>query len=425
MTQKSRRDFIRASSLLVAGGAVTGPLSISRSAHAAGRQQLRIGLVGCGRAGGDAVSRALENAGGSVTLVAMADAFGDRLQASLRQLKSRCSGKLDVPRERRFVGLQAYRQLLALELELVVLATPPAFRPLHFEAAVRAGKHVFLETPVAVDPLGARHVMHTGRLARQQGVAVAAGLPHRHAPAYQQIMHQVREGRIGAPILLRVYRNGGTLRSSPRHPRQSEMEYQLRNWRFFSHLSGEPIVERHVGSLDVGNWLLDDVPVSATALGGRCAPEQVEGSGGVSDHFFCEFVYRSGARMYSQCRRLSGCWNNVSEHVHGAGGRADISGGKIYDRAGSRIWMTKAMRDGRQCQQQGLIAALRDGLMPNETAWAVQSTLTALMGRQAAQSGRTVSWDDLIHSAETLGGVESPAALGHSPAPLALSVAEL
>ncbi len=408
MTQKSRRDFIRASSLLVASGAVAGGLSIARSVHAYGSEQIRVGLIGCGACGKEAAIRALSTTSGPVRLVAMADAFGDRIQSALRAIKSRHAEQVEVPRERCFVGLDAYRNLLASDLDLVILATPPGFRPLHFEAAIAAGKHVFMEKPVAVDAPGVRRVLRTGALAQQKSLAVAVGLRHRHEQAYRETIAQLQGGMIGEPVALRVYRNGGGLRPGLRRHRQSELEYQLRNWQHFNWLSGDQIVEGHIHNLDVGNWLMNAFPIAANAQGQR--GRECDSGGGHAqasygqtfDQFFCEYTYPNGVRLFSQCRHRRNCWNNVSEHMHATLGHADISGGKIYDQAGTRIWQTKAPRGGQQQQQHDLLAALRSGHITNEIDYAAKSTLTAIMGRMAAYSGQVISWEQAFTSKSSL-----------------------
>lgn len=416
MTQKSRRDFIRASSLLVAGGAVPG-LSIVRSAHAFGADLIRVGLVGCGRCGTEAAVRLLNTSGGPVKLVAMADVFGDRIQAAFRRLKSRHAERLDVPRDRRFTGLTGYRQLLGVDLDLVILATPPAFRPLHFEAAVAANRHVFLEKPVAVDPVGVRRVLQAGAAAEARQLAVAVGLQHRHERAYQETIARLHDGLIGHPVAIRVYRNGGPVRHRPRQKHQRELEFQLRNWSCFSWLSGDQIVDRHIHNLDVANWLMKGYPQHANAQGGRTPSSSASPDGPTFSQFFCEFTYHGGTKLFSQCRHAANCWNNNSEHVHATHGRADVSGGKIYDETGQRIWQTSAPRGGGQRQQEDLIAALRRGRYRNEVDYGAKSTLTAIMGRMAAYTGQLVTWQEAFCSDLRLADVDRLASL-EDPAPI-------
>lgn len=424
MTQvpKSRRDFIRASSLLVAGGAVTGGLAIGRSAHAVGSDLVRVGLIGCGKRGRDVVLHALNTTSGPVRLVAMGDVFGDRLQAAYRHLKSVHGDKVDVPVERRFVGLDAYRAVLNEDPQLVVLGAPPAFRPLHFEAAVEAGKHVFLEQPLAVDPPGVRRAVQAATVARQRNLSVAVGLRHRHDSAYRETIAQLQQGKIGVPLVLRIYRNTGELRPQPRHPGQSDLEYQLRNGPLFTWLSGDQIADQHVHELDVGNWLLQSTPVSANAQGGcrgesRGADSQ-DTDTAAFDQFFCEFVYPQGARMFSQCRRAAQAWNVVAAHAHATAGQADISGGKIYDLAGERIWRADAPRGGPLQQHEDFIAALRAGRIVNEVETAARSTLTAILGRMAAYGGQFITWDEVCASNATLANPDVLLSL-EDPAPAA------
>jgi predicted dehydrogenase len=361
-----------------------------------------------------AAVRQLDASSGPVKLVAMADVFADRIQAALRQLKSRNADRVDVAGEHRFTGLDAFQQLLQVDLDVVILATPPGFRPLHLEAAVAAGKHVFMEKPVAVDSPGVRRVLRAGSLAQRQGTAVAVGLQHRHEQAYQETIAQLHSGLIGNPVAVRLYRNAAALRPRPRQPRQTELEHQLRNWAFFSWLSGDQIVERHVQNLDVANWVLQGYPVEANAQGGLAVDGGRQRCGQVYDQFFSEYTYAGGVRVFSQCRQVRDCWNNVSEHIHCSEGHADISGGKIYDRHGQRIWQTKTPRGGSQQQQYDFIAALRHGMRPNETEYAAQSTLTAIMGRMAAYTGHPVSWQEAFESQQSLADVDHLVSLDDS-----------
>ncbi|MHB0959519.1 MAG: Gfo/Idh/MocA family protein [Pirellulaceae bacterium] len=398
----SRRDFIRASSMLVAGGTVKGRLEVDRSVHRAGSDVIRVGLIGCGARGTSAVIQALNTPSGPVRLEAMADVFADRIQSAYRRIKSAHADKLDVPRDRWFVGLDAWRSLLETNVDLVILATPPGFRPQHFQAAVAAGKHVFLEKPVAVDVPGVHRVLEASAEAQRRGLAVAVGLQRRHEAAYRETIDQLQQGRIGDLITLRVYWNGSGPLTRPRLPKQHELEYQLRNWYYFPWLSGDHIVEQHVQNLDVGNWLMNDCPVTVNGQGGREVRRRQgdEGRdfGQIFDHFFCEFTYPNGTRMFSQCRQIRNCWNSVAEHVHGSRGHADISGGKIYSPQGELVWCTRAARGGHQQEQHDLLADLRGGRLPQEAEYAAKSTLTAIFGRLAAYSGQSLGWQEAIAS---------------------------
>jgi predicted dehydrogenase len=410
---RSRRDFIKTSSLLVAGGAVPGGLNVARAAHAFGSDTIRIGLVGCGVRGVSAAIQALTTTAGadspprdSVRLVAMADVFGDNLQQAYRSLKGKHGALVDVPRQRRFTGLEACQEVLNCDIDVVLLTTPPGWRPLHFEAAMRAGKHVFMESPVAVDAAGIQRVLAANELAKQQGLTVAVGSKRRYEPRYRETILRLRDGAIGDITYARVYWNGSGAWVRSRQPGQSELEYQLRNWYYFNWLSGDHIVEQHIHNLDVINWLLDAHPVQCNGMGGR----QVRTGGAhgeIYDHHFCEFAYPGTVRMFSQCRHMRGCWNNVSEHVHGTRGRADISGAKIYDARDELIWRGRGGGEGQQTQQDELFTSLRRGRVLNELDRAAQSTFTAILGRMATYSGRLLQWEDAINSGESLADLDA------------------
>ncbi len=268
----SRRDFIKTGSAVVAGGAALGSLSIAQAAHSYGSDEIKIGLVGCGGRGTGATVQAM-NTKGPVKLIAMADVFGDRLQASLRGIKGQHADKVDVPTERQFVGLEGYKGVMASDIDLVILATSPGFRPLHFEAAVKAGKHVFAEKPVATDAPGIRRFLEAGEQAKAKDLLVQIGLQRRHEGAYTETVGRIHDGAIGDITATRVYWNGGGVWVRPRQEGQTELEYQVRNWYYFNWLCGDHINEQHIHNLDVGCWVHNDYPVSANGMGGgRCAP---------------------------------------------------------------------------------------------------------------------------------------------------------
>lgn len=406
----SRRDFIKRSSLLMAGGAVAGAvtsqLDIARAAHAFGSDTIKVGLVGCGGRGTGAAIQAMNTTGGEVKLIAMADAFGDAIQRSLRGIKSQHPEKVDVPTDRQFTGFDAFRQVLESDIDMVLLATPPGFRPLHFEAAVQAGKHVFMEKPVAVDAPGVRRVLAANEAAKAKNLAVAVGLQRRHEPAYIETIAKLQDGAVGDIIVSRAYWNGAGVWVRPRTANQTELEYQMRNWYYFNWLCGDHIDEQHIHNLDVINWLMNDYPVEANGMGGRQVRTGKE-HGEIYDHHFVEFTYANGSKMYSQCRHIENCWNSVSEHTHGSEGFADISGGKIYNPRGEMIWQTRGTRDGHQQEHHNLFAAIRQGEIPNEGDWGAKSTMTAVMGRMATYSGKKLSWDQAFNSELQLADVDN------------------
>jgi len=408
----SRREFIKASSLLVAGGAVGGGLNVARAAHVYGSDEIRIGLIGCGGRGVGAVQQTLNTVqnpaispNGPLKLVAMADVFPDRLQAAYRSIKGQHAALVDVPPDRQFSGLDAYQGVLACDLDLVILATPPGFRPLHFEAAVAAGKHVFMEKPLATDPPGVGRVLAANEEAKKRNLLVAVGLQRRHEKKYRETIQRLWDGAIGDLVCLRVYWNGGGVWVRPRQEEQTELEYQLRNWYYFNWLCGDHIVEQHIHNLDVGNWLLRDHPAECNGMGGRQVRMGKE-YGEIYDHHFCEFTYANGVKMFSQCRHIRGCWNSVAEHAHGTNGQADLSGAKIYSRSGELVWSGKGGGGGHQEEHYDLFAALRQGRIYNEAETGAHSTLTAILGRLATYSGKVVRWDEALNSTVALADVD-------------------
>jgi predicted dehydrogenase len=403
----SRRDFLRNSSLLVAGGAIAASsVNIARAAHSFGSDTIKIGLVGCGGRGTGAAIQAMNTTGGDVKLVAMGDVFADRLQASFRSVKGQHSEKVDVPKERQFVGFDAYKNVIDSDIDLVILATSPGFRPLHFAHAIEQGKHVFMEKPVATDPAGVRKVIEAAKLAKQKSLAVAVGLQRRHEPRYKETIKRLQDGMIGDIVLARVYWNGQTPWVRPRQEGQTEMEYQMRNWYYFNWLCGDHIVEQHIHNLDVINWLKGGPPKSANGMGG-CQVRKGKDYGETFDHHMIEFTYPDGTVMASQCRHIPGCWNSVAEHVHGTKGYADVSGTKIYGPKGDVLYSYgRGGGDGHQQEHHDLFADLRAGRLPNEGEAGAHSTMTAIFGRMATYSGQNLNWDKCLNSEVVISPVE-------------------
>ena len=396
-TQASRRNFIKKSSLLVAGSAVAGQLAVARSAHAFGSDEIKIGLIGCGGRGTGAAGQAM-NTEGATKLVAMADAFQDKVTSSLRGLKSEKPDKVDVPPERQFAGFDAYKNVLESDCDIVILATPPGFRPIHFEAAINAGKHVFMEKPVAVDPAGVRRVLAAAEKAKEKNLAVAVGLQRRHEKRYRETIQRLQDGAIGDIILTRAYWNGGGVWTRPRRDGQTEMEYQMRNWYYFNWLCGDHIVEQHIHNLDVINWLMNGYPVKAQGQGGRQVRTGID-NGEIYDHHMIEFTYEDGSKMLSQCRHQRNCWNSVSEHVHGTKGSADIGGARIRDADGKTIYSYgRGGGGGHQEEHHDLFADLRKGIHPMEAEYGALSSMTSIFGRMATYSGQELDWNDALNS---------------------------
>ncbi len=406
----SRRDFLQNTTKVIAAGAaasvVSGSsLSLARSAFAGGTDTIRIGLIGCGGRGTGAAIHAMNTQSGNVQLVAMGDAFADRLDGSLDSCQKQHAEKVLVNDESKHVGFDAFQRVLASDIDMVVLATPPGFRPLHFEAAIEAGKHVFMEKPVAVDAPGVRRVLKATEKAKEKNLAVAVGLQRRHERAYRETIQELRDGAIGDLTVSRVYWNGDGVWIRPRTPEQTELEYQMRNWYYFNWLCGDHIVEQHIHNLDVINWLMDGYPVSAQGQGGRQV-RTYKDTGQIFDHHIVEFTYDNGHKMFSQCRHIPECWNSVSEHVHGTNGYADISAAKIFSADGKPIFQSKAGRDGHQQEHHDLFADIRNGIIPNEGEYGAKSTMTAIFGRLATYTGKQLNWKDAINSQVTLCDVD-------------------
>ena len=388
----TRRDFIKTSLAASLATAIPGNLGL----HAGGTDVLRIGMIGCGGRATGAALNALEAAPG-VEVVAMFDLFKDRLEGSLKELEEKFPGRVKVPAGRRYTGFDGYKALCALpEVNLIVTATPPGFRPIHFKAAVEAGKHVFMEKPVAVDPVGVRSIIATSELARQKGLAVVAGTQRRHQARYLEVMKRIHAGDIGELVGGECYWNQGELWVVRKTAEMSDMEWQCRNWLYFTWLSGDHIVEQHVHNIDVVNWAFGTTPVKAMGMGGRqvrTGPEY----GNIFDHFAVEFEYPNGARVLSMCRQTPGCADRVEERLTGTRGTA-FGYGEIR---GAVPWKFEGEeRDPYVQEQADLIAAIRRGEPLNEGRRIAESTLCAIMGRMSAYTGRAISWDWAMNSSK-------------------------
>lgn len=396
----SRRHFLKNSSAALAG---TGLLTSSLRANAPvarGEDEIRIGLIGCGGRGTGAAAQALSTAG-PVRLVAMADAFPDRLQTSLESIQEHHGDSVEVPADRQFTGFDAYREVIDLDLDLVILTTPPGFRPMHFEYAVEKGRHVFMEKPVAVDGPGIRRVLAAGKRAEEKGLKVGVGLQRHHDARYLETMKRIHDGAIGDIVLLRAYWNSGGVWTRPREAGQTEMEYQMRNWYYFNWLCGDHIVEQHIHNLDVCNWVKNGYPVSAQGQGGRQVRTGID-HGEIYDHHMVEFTYEDGTKLLSQCRHIPGAFSSVSEHAHGTLGTANIGAGRIESQGGWSWRYRDEVPNAYQVEHDRLFAAIREGKRHNEVENGAKSTMTAILGRMATYSGVEVSWEQALNSEQAL-----------------------
>ena len=372
----SRRSFLKHSALATAGATVASNLPFVLTSHAAADEPIRVALVGCGGRGSGAAKNVLA-AASNVKLVALADLFPEKIEQARQNFK-------DVPPENCFSGFDAYHKAIAVPgVNYVILATPPGFRPSQFQAAVAAGKHVFMEKPVATDAPGIRAVLAAGEVAKQKGLSVVAGTQRRHQASYLETVRRIQDGAIGDLTTLHAYWNGKGIWHRG-DVGETEMEKQVRNWYHYIWLSGDHICEQHVHNLDVCNWIVNDHPAKCWGFGGRqCRTE----SGEIYDHFAVEYEYANGVRLISYCRQMPG-EGNVSEWVAGTKGAAK-PGEWIRPATGSPWRASRGPKNDAYVQEHtDLIQAIRNGKSLNEARNVAESTLTAIMGREAAYSGK-------------------------------------
>ncbi len=389
----TRREFLKASAGVTIGAIATG-LPAHAYVHAQGSDRLRVGLIGCGGRGTGAARDAVF-ADKGVEIYALGDLFRDRLDACRQNLRQSLDKEaFNVSDDRCFTGFDNYRGVIESGVDIVILATPPAFRPIHFRAAIEAGKHVFMEKPVAVCPAGVRAIIEAGELAKQKRLSVVAGTQRRHDFAYRETIKRIQDGAIGRIVAGYCYWNQGGLWAVPKQEGWSDTEWQIRNWLYFTWLSGDHIVEQHIHNIDVINWVLSAHPVKALAMGGR----QVRTDplyGHIYDHFAVEFEYPGGVRVLSMCRQIDNCANFVGERVVGTGGVADPSG---WIQSVSE-WRYEGVRTNPYMQEHvHLIQSIRRGEPINEAQQVAESTLSAIMGRMSAYTGKEVSWEQAWNS---------------------------
>jgi myo-inositol 2-dehydrogenase / D-chiro-inositol 1-dehydrogenase len=399
-TNSNRRDFLKSSGAVALGTSALGALGLNSSVFASGDDTIKVGLIGCGGRGTGAAMQALST-NGNVKLTAVGDAFEDAAKNVLNSVKGGLKDKGDrvqVPPDKVFVGFDAYQKVIDSGVDLVILATPPGFRPIHFEYAVKAGRNIFMEKPVAVDAPGVRQVLEANKIAKEKKLKVGVGLQRHHQAPYLEAMQRIRDGAIGDIIAMRVYWNNPGV-WEPRLKREnakSEMEYQMRNWYYYTWLCGDHITEQHIHNLDIGNWVKGDHPVKANGMGGRQVRIDKR-YGQIYDHHAVEFEYKDGSRMFSQCRHIPGCWNSVSEFVHGSKGTADPNG-HVMPNGVEAYHFKGGHKDPYQVEHDDLAAAIRQGLDYNEADNGAYSTMTSILGRMCTYSGKEIMWDDAINS---------------------------
>ncbi|HTF18255.1 MAG TPA: Gfo/Idh/MocA family oxidoreductase, partial [Chryseolinea sp.] len=398
----NRRTFVKQSTML-AGGLMAAPFLAEAGYHNSADDTIKIALIGCGGRGTGAAMQALLSKQ-NVKLVAMADAFKDRLDSCYASLTSEdneegnVKARVDVPEANRFVGFDAYTKAMPLA-DVVILATPPGFRPIHFTEAVRLGKHVFMEKPVATDPAGVKKVLEVAEIAKQKKLNVVVGLQRHYQNSYRELYKRVKDGMIGEITSGQVWWNNDGVWVNLRQPNQTEMEYQMRNWYYFNWLCGDHINEQHIHNIDVMNWFKGGYPVKAQGMGGRQVRTGKE-YGEIYDHHYVEYQYADGTILNSQCRHIKGTYAKVDEQIVGtkgtmfAGDANLISKGKVlyqYDK-------TKE-NNPYQTEHDDLFAAIAKGQYKFADAEnGAKSTMTSLMGRMATYSGQIIEWDKALNS---------------------------
>ena len=393
----TRRDFVGAAAAMSALAA-TG-----NYAFAQGSDTIKVGLIGCGGRGKGAIWNCVSSSP-NVVVWALGDLFenagGYGVNSALEAIKG-LGDKNKVTKDRCFSGFDNYKHVIDSGVDLIIDAAPPGFRPVHLRYAVEKGKHIFTEKPVATDAPGIRMNLETYQLALQKGLGIAAGTQRRHQLSYRETIQRIHDGAIGEIIYGKAYWNGGEIWVIERRPEWTDMEWQLRNWNYFTWLSGDHIVEQHVHNLDVMNWVIGTHPIRAVSgLGGRQVRTDPK-YGHIFDHFAVEFEYPGGVTVFSQCRQINGCQNIVGEAVVGSKGRSDCA---QSIQAGGERWRYRGENPNPyEREHENLIASIREGKPINEAQSVAESTMTGILGREAVYSGQAISWEDAMQSTTRLG----------------------
>ncbi len=399
--QPGRREFIKQTSLAMMGGTILANYPTVIRASSLASNKINIGLVGCGDRGTGAALQALM-ASDAISLVAMGDTFRDQLDKSLLNLKqSEKKDQVIVPEENKFVGFDAYRKVID-KCDAVLLATPPPFRPIHFEAAINANKHVFMEKPLAVDVPGYQKIIQTGQLADKKNLNVVVGLQMRYKKSYQLLLNKIWDGAIGRIQSIDVYFNVGAPVIHERQKEWTEMEYQLRNWRYFTWLWGGQLAGQTIHQMDVMNWMMKDFPVSVKGLGGRITFEGPN-QGHTYDHHYAEFKYANGVKMHVTGATEDHCWGRMGFDILGTTGMANENN-RIMDLDGNVTWNYRDQNDPNEyeVEHQVFFDALMNGKHINNTEYGAKSTLTTIMGRMAIHSGRELKLGEALQSTRVI-----------------------
>lgn len=399
---QQRRDFLKASAVIAGGTMLSG---IPLMGHSSVNDDIKVALVGCGGRGTGAAAQALSTKF-NIKLVAMADAFRDQLDNSYKDLEEKFKEKLAVPEEHKFVGFDAYKKAIELA-DVVILASSPGFRPDHFEEAIKQGKHVFMEKPVAVDSPGIRKVLAVAEEAKKKKLNVVVGLQRRYQKNYRETIKRIQDGEIGDIVGGQVYWNSGGVWVRERKPEQTEMEYQMRNWFYFNWLCGDHIVEQHVHNIDIANWVKGSYPVSIEGTGSR-AWRTGKDYGEIYDNHSIEMTYADGSVIYSQCRHFEGTQNRVDETFFGTKGKAYLSAGnagKLWDHQGNLLFNhpTKSQANPYQTEHDELFESISKGEYKHwDAEYGAKSTLTGIIGRYATYSGKVIKWEEALNADNSL-----------------------
>lgn len=389
MKKNTRRTFIKNTSKTVAAGIVFSHLPAFSSVNVLGQEKIKFGLVGCGGRGTGAIFQAL-TASKSVQLVAMGDVFQHELDNSLQLVSKDFVSQVDVPLERQFLGLEAFKSVIA-ECDAVILATPPGFRPEHFEYAIESGTHVFMEKPLAVDAPGYRKVVEVGKKATDKKLNVVVGLQSRYEIGLNQMVKKIHDGEIGEVLSMDVYYNVGKATVYPRKPNQTELEYQISNWHYFNWLWGGQLAGQAIHQIDVINWIKKAYPVRANGMGGRAMLKGSE-HGEIFDHHYVEFEYQDGSKLHVQCRQMDNCANRMGFNIQGTKARVDERL-QIIDNRGKVLWRYRDKDDitGSQIEQDVFVGSILSSKQYiNNTEYGAESTMTTIFGRMAIESGEVI-----------------------------------
>ena len=400
----TRREFLKTTA--AAGGVFAAHLSLSSTANAAagGNEPLHVGLIGCGGRGTGAAGQALK-ADKNVLLTAVGDAFPEPIKSSLAALKQEVPDRVQVPAEKQFVGLDAFQQVIDSGVDVVLLCSPPGFRPQHLKAAVAAGKHLFCEKPVATDAPGIRTVLECVEAAKKKKLAWMAGFCWRYDFGRREFFKRIHDGQLGElRAIYGTYYTGPVKPMPPaseRKPGMTDLEWQLRNWYNFTWICGDSLVEQAVHSVDKMAWAMkDEMPVKAVAVGGRQIPAQ---GGNIFDHFEVNYEYKNGTRGFLGCRQQSGCHSENNDYLLGEKGLANIRSGRLEIKAGPAPWRYSGpANDMYQTEHDELFASIRKGQPINDGLWMTNSCLMAIMGRMAAYTGQEITWEQALQSQERL-----------------------